>query len=103
MDFRDHLSMEDSSSQAGKLFVGQIPKDINEETLSAYFEEFGSIRELSIIRDTATGMSKGCAFVTFYELEEAEKAVENLHDKVKLPNVCYCVLLPRPHLICILS
>jgi hypothetical protein len=43
---------------SGKLFVGQIPKDITEPILSTYFEEFGPIKELNIIRD-ANGMSKG--------------------------------------------
>ena len=60
---------------------------ITEEILSTYFEEFGSIKELSIIRDTATGLSRGCAFVTYFEHTSAEKAVETLHDKIKLPNV----------------
>jgi RNA recognition motif-containing protein len=43
----------------GKLFVGQIPRDITEDELATYFESFGPIRELSIIRDPATAASKG--------------------------------------------
>lgn len=42
-----------------KLFVGQIPKEMGEEELATYFEGFGPIRELSIIRDTVTAQSKG--------------------------------------------
>lgn len=79
--------MEEVPTQSAKLFVGQIPKDVTEDGLNSYFEEYGSIKELSIIRDTATGMSRGCAFVTYFDHDSAEKAVENLHDKVKLPNV----------------
>jgi RNA recognition motif-containing protein len=79
--------MEEAPAQSAKLFVGQIPKDVTEDGLNSYFEEFGTIKELSIIRDTATGMSRGCAFVTYFEHASADKAVENLHDKVKLPNV----------------
>ena len=42
-----------------KLFVGQIPKDMDEESLRVYFEEFGPLSELSIIRDSANLTSKG--------------------------------------------
>jgi len=52
-------SIEEESSTTAKLFVGQIPKDINENILSGYFEEYGSIKEVSIIRDISTGVSKG--------------------------------------------
>jgi RNA recognition motif-containing protein len=42
-----------------KLFVGQIPKDMDELALRPYFEEFGPIVEVSVIRDNITMMSKG--------------------------------------------
>lgn len=42
-----------------KLFVGQIPKEMDELSLRQYFEEFGPIVEVSIIRDNATMLSKG--------------------------------------------
>lgn len=56
MDYDTQLD-EDSSAPA-KLFVGQIPKDVTESTLSGYFDEFGTIKEVSIIRDSA-GASRG--------------------------------------------
>ena len=42
-----------------KLFVGQIPKEMDEISLRQYFEEFGPIVEVSIIRDNITMLSKG--------------------------------------------
>lgn len=42
-----------------KLFVGQIPKEMDEASLRLYFEEFGPIVEISIIRDNVTMVSKG--------------------------------------------
>eukprot|EP00428_Durinskia_dybowskii_P081497 CAMPEP_0170425196 /NCGR_PEP_ID=MMETSP0117_2-20130122/37978_1 /TAXON_ID=400756 /ORGANISM="Durinskia baltica, Strain CSIRO CS-38" /LENGTH=647 /DNA_ID=CAMNT_0010684147 /DNA_START=147 /DNA_END=2090 /DNA_ORIENTATION=+ len=69
-----------------KLFVGQIPKEMDEMTLRQYFEEFGPIVEISIIRDNVTMMSKGCAFVTYSYEHSAQMAVDKLHDKVQLPN-----------------
>lgn len=42
-----------------KLFVGQIPKDMDEDSLRVYFEEFGPLAELSVIRDSSNLASKG--------------------------------------------
>jgi hypothetical protein len=49
----------ESTIQKSKLFVGQLPRDINEEVLRIYFEPFGAIREISIIRDPLSGISRG--------------------------------------------
>lgn len=58
-------SLEDISQSPSKLFVGQIPKEVTEPTLSTYFEEFGPLREVCIIRDQATGISKGLNLIVF--------------------------------------
>lgn len=67
-----------------KLFVGQIPREMDEEALIPYFNEFGPIVELTVIRDRATRSHKGCAFVTYLQAESAHQAIEHLHDKIKL-------------------
>jgi len=46
-------------SDAIKLFVGQLPKHMDEEDLKPMFDEFGPIFELSVLRDRFTGMHKG--------------------------------------------
>ena len=48
-----------STSEYIKLFVGQIPKETTEISLKEYFEEFGPVAEISIIRDNSTMISKG--------------------------------------------
>lgn len=53
------ISATVEASDLFKLFVGQIPKDMDELSLRPYFEEFGPIVEISIIRDNMTMMSKG--------------------------------------------
>lgn len=94
---RKHITEESAASShfsqheyGCKIFVGQIPKEMDEEDLRPYLEGFGLISEISIIRerDRETGafVSKGCAFVTFAYPESVEAAVEKLHDKTKLPN-----------------
>lgn len=69
-----------------KLFIGQIPKDMDEDTLRPYFSEFGNIFELTIIRDKTTKIHRGCAFLTYSHKISALHAIQELHDKIKLPN-----------------
>ncbi len=49
----------ESEPAPGKLFVGQIPKDVEEDALRVHFERFGTLKEVSIIRDNVNGSSKG--------------------------------------------
>lgn len=54
----------------------------------------GAIKDVSILRDQATGTSKGCAFVIYEELAHAEAAIEKLDKKIKLPGATSNVEVP---------
>jgi len=42
-----------------KMFVGQIPRSMDENDLRKMFEEFGRVHQINVLRDKVTGQSKG--------------------------------------------
>lgn len=50
---------EQPESDYIKMFVGQIPRAMNEQDLMDMFGEFGRVYQLNLLRDKFTGVSKG--------------------------------------------
>jgi len=71
--------------QSTKVFVGQIPHSYTDEEMRGIFSPYGEIKEVMILKDRQTGMPKGCGFVTYTTREEAQRAIDSVADKVKLP------------------
>ncbi len=63
-----------------KLFVGNLPFKATEEDVRNLFAEFGEIVDLKLITDRMSGRSKGIAFVEFSTAEQAQAAIEGLHE-----------------------
>ena len=66
---------------SAKLYVGNLSFDAVESDLSDLFAGVGAVQNAEIVSHRETQKSKGFAFVTMASLEEAKRAVIELHDK----------------------
>ena len=65
---------------ATKVFVGNLPFNTTQEELEEVFGQSGSVTSVNIITDKFTGRSRGFGFVEMGSEEEAQAAIENLHE-----------------------
>ncbi|XP_048578496.1 CUGBP Elav-like family member 2 isoform X5 [Nematostella vectensis] len=66
-----------------KLFVGMISKHAKEEDLRVMFSPFGTIEELTVLRN-ADSTSKGCAFIKFANRMQAQNAIATMHNSTTM-------------------
>lgn len=67
-------------SDLGKLFIGGISWDTNEERLQEYFSSFGEVLEAVIMKDHTTGRARGFGFVVFSDPAVAERVIKEKHN-----------------------
>ncbi len=58
-NMNSQASKTEPDPDAIKMFVGQIPRSMDENDLRKMFEEFGPVFQLNVLRDKDTGQSKG--------------------------------------------
>lgn len=73
------LACRKMQSDSGKLFIGGISWDTNEDRLRQYFQCFGEVVEAVIMKDRATGRARGFGFVVFVDPTVAERVVMGKH------------------------
>uniref|UniRef100_J3MNU0 RRM domain-containing protein n=1 Tax=Oryza brachyantha TaxID=4533 RepID=J3MNU0_ORYBR len=61
-----------------KLFVGMLPRDVKDNEVSALFSQYGSIRQLKLLRSPQK-TSKACAILEYESKEHARAAIEALN------------------------
>ncbi|KAF4216007.1 hypothetical protein CNMCM8980_005823 [Aspergillus fumigatiaffinis] len=49
----------------GKMFIGGLNWETTDQSLKDYFSQFGEVQECTVMRDSATGRSRGFGFLTF--------------------------------------
>jgi len=74
------------SSRSGgmnrKVFVGGLPSTITEQELRDYFESYGRVNEVELLREKDSGRLRGFAFVTFDEEDSAEKCMQRRQHEI---------------------
>ena len=60
------------------IYVGNLPYDIEEQTVIDAFSEFGSVARFKLIMDRETGQPKGFGFLTMDDWKEAQAAIKAL-------------------------
>ena len=63
-----------------KLYVGNLPYDVNEEDLTELFAKAGKVSTVSVVRDRDTGRGRGFAFVEMATDEAAQAAIQQLNN-----------------------
>lgn len=62
-----------------RIYVGNLSYRTTEEGLESAFAAFGAVNNVAVIRDPATGQSRGFAFVEMADDAQAEAAIEGLN------------------------
>ncbi|KAI1616018.1 hypothetical protein EDD36DRAFT_378441 [Exophiala viscosa] len=76
----DDASEEDEQHDPrndGTIFIRNLPFTANDESLKEHFSSFGPIRYARVVYDPETERSRGTAFVSFFNLDDAKECVKN--------------------------
>ncbi|MDR3627122.1 MAG: RNA-binding protein [Ignavibacteriaceae bacterium] len=63
-----------------KLFVGSLPWSVDDKALQSAFEAHGTVVSAKVVKDRATGRSKGFGFVEMENQSDAENAIQALNE-----------------------
>jgi RNA recognition motif-containing protein len=62
-----------------KLYVGNLPYSVDDDSLHHKFAEFGAVASAKVITDRETGRSKGFGFVEMDTDSDADAAIDKLN------------------------
>jgi len=63
-----------------RLYVGNLAFSTDENSIEGLFTEAGPVQSVNLMRDRATGQSRGFAFVEMASEEGARTAIERFHE-----------------------
>uniref|UniRef100_A0AAY4D9J9 RRM domain-containing protein n=1 Tax=Denticeps clupeoides TaxID=299321 RepID=A0AAY4D9J9_9TELE len=68
--------------QLRKLFIGGLSFETTDESLRAHFEQWGTLTDCVVMRDSETKRSRGFGFVTYSSVKEVDAAMSARPHKV---------------------
>ena len=74
-------TQEKSIAMEAKLYVGNLPYTTVDADLQTLFSQAGTVKSAQVIRDRASGRSKGFGFVEMSSSDEAQSAITMFHGK----------------------
>ena len=63
------------------IYVGNMPLEADEDGLREAFEAFGQVESVNIVRDRASGESRGFGFVQMPSKDEGQAAIDGMNGK----------------------
>ncbi|KAI6032786.1 hypothetical protein F5J12DRAFT_796431 [Pisolithus orientalis] len=66
---------------SAKLYVGNLSWNTTDDSLYEAFSTYGQVIDSIVMKDRETGRSRGFAFVTYGTTDEAQAAINGLHDQ----------------------
>lgn len=78
---KDREPRERRNPGTKKLHIKNLSYDAGESDLEELFKGIGSVRNVEVVYDKDTHRSKGFAFLTMSKEEEAQRAIDVLHDQ----------------------
>jgi len=62
------------------IYVGNLPRTTNEDTVRKLFETYGDVAEVKLIKDQFTEELRGFGFITMPSNADGKKAIQELND-----------------------
>ncbi|KTG04924.1 hypothetical protein cypCar_00002467 [Cyprinus carpio] len=72
-------SQKKDTSNHFHVFVGDLSPEISTDDVRAAFAPFGKISDARVVKDLATGKSKGYGFISFINKWDAENAIQQMN------------------------
>ncbi|XP_011504184.1 PREDICTED: MKI67 FHA domain-interacting nucleolar phosphoprotein [Ceratosolen solmsi marchali] len=67
-------------SSRGVVYIGHIPYGFFEDEMKEYFEQFGTVTRVRVVRSKKTGKSRGYGYIEFRHPEVAKVAAKTMHN-----------------------
>lgn len=72
----DMASGQRQHNHRKSVFLGNLPFNIEEDSIRTHFEDCGVIENVRVIRDSYTGIGKGFGYITFQDVDGVELALQ---------------------------